>query len=298
MREKVYKTKISDVRFESILFDEAFYIKLSEGVNGIISHIKHMHRHSTYEIFFVLDGTLKVTDTQGSYYYSNKVVIIPPQYDHYTVSEVKSGYCFYFTAEHISDADGKLFSQLEKILSSGITSFELNESIVFYLSRVVECIDKSTSDEKISHLLYLIFSELCEKLISVKQKNSTVQGQNKYIHIIESYVTNCEINVNLCELAKELYLSPKQVSRIIKKEFGCSLTELMNRRRLTVACSLLKHTNLTVRQISEAVGYEYENYFFSVFKKAYGITPLQYRKKHKNTTSTVFLSDNNDEIIL
>lgn len=282
MREKVYKTKISDIRLETILFDEAFHLKISDGVTGVMSRIKHIHQHSTYEIFFVLEGTLNVHDPHERCFHSKKAVIIPPCYDHYTVSNVKNGYCFYFSIEQLANTDEKLFERVCQKLSTGITSFEIHEDSVFYITRFAESVYAGESDEKISHLLYLMFETLFESTNTSNEKLKNIPNKySKYIHIIELYINNCESKMNLKELSDRLYLCPKQVSRIIQKEYKCSLSEIVNRRKLTMACALLKHTNLTVGQIASTVGYEYENYFFTLFKKSFGITPLQYRKENE-----------------
>ena len=281
MRERVYKTKISDIRIETVLFDEAFHMKISSGVSGIMSHIKHMHKHSTYEMFFVLDGRLDVVDTHGIRSYENKIVIVPPNYEHYTISEVKNGYCFYFSMEQMAISGEDFFVRVDEQLSSDITSFELNEDALFYVTRFVQEADKKDMNEKISHLLYLLFSNIFDMINIENSKLKFIKNQNKYIHIIEAYIYNYnyENKVGIKELSEKLYLSQKQVSRIIKKEYGCTFSELVNRRRLNVACALLKHTDLCIGEIASAVGYEYENYFFALFKKSFGVTPLQYRKK-------------------
>ena len=49
--------------------------------------------------------------------------------------------------------------------------------------------------------------------------------------------------------------------------------------RLNKARTLLKNRNMTVESISEAVGYQNVEHFNRLFKKAYGITPVQYRNK-------------------
>ena len=87
MREQVYKMSVSNIRVEVIFLDEGF--RMQRATSGdVLSHIRHIHRHSTHEIFFVLDGTLAVATERGISKYENSAVIIPPDYDHYTVSEV------------------------------------------------------------------------------------------------------------------------------------------------------------------------------------------------------------------
>ncbi len=282
MKEKIYKIKIMDILLEAVLFDEAFHLKPSGEPCGVMSRIKHIHKHTTYEIFFVFDGTLCVHDTAESVFCPQQAVIIPPNHDHYTVSHVKTGYCFYFSVEKSASTNGNLFESVCEKLSAGITSFELKNDAAYDVLRFSESIRANESDEKITHLLYFVFANLFENISPSHQTAKNKPDKNgKYIHIIDLYLNDFENQIKLSELANKLYLCPKQVSRIIRKEYGCSLSEIVNHRKLTAASTLLKHTNLPVAQIAETVGYDYENYFYTLFKKAFGVTPLQYRKEQR-----------------
>ena len=41
---------------------------------------------------------------------------------------------------------------------------------------------------------------------------------------------------------------------------------------------LLKYTSMPISEISATVGYSHENYFFTMFRKEYGVTPKKYRE--------------------
>ncbi len=289
MKEKIYRTKISDVCLKATLYSTGFHMKKFGVGNGIMAQIKHIHQHSSCEVFFVLEGSLNVTDEHGSHDYSNCAVIIPPCYNHYTVSDVENAYCFYFsitaaTRENKTE-EPSMFSVLEKAFSGNITPVALDDVSSFYVEQFAEATEKQVPDESAVHLLYLLFRNIFEKMlppVSEKKNTATRNKYNSYIHIIDSCITeNPNTKLMLDDLAAKLYLCPKQVSRIIKKEYGCSLSELINQRKLTIACMLLKQTNLSISHIASTVGYEYENYFFSLFKKYYGVSPLVYRENNK-----------------
>ena len=55
--------------------------------------------------------------------------------------------------------------------------------------------------------------------------------------------------------------------------------------RMEKAREHLKDTDLSVIEIAENVGYEDSQYFFRVFKKTTGVTPLQYRQQYRLDTS-------------
>lgn len=286
MKEKIYKAKIENIKLNAIIYRQAFQIRKANGINGIMSQLKNIHQHSHHEVFVIMDGSLNVSNEQESVDYENCVLIIPPYYNHYTISSVKNGFCFYLSIRQ-SGKENAEYSFVEKALSKDVTAFDLNEDTSFYAKRLSEGIEKGISDENIVHLLSLLFTNLFQQLNSpapISKRTNTQSKYRNYIHDIEQYLTlNIGRKFSLQDLADELYLCPKQVSRIIKKEYNCSFTELVNEKRLTFACMLLKETNLSIKQIAATVGYEYENYFFKVFKSVYGINPTQFRKDNSAT---------------
>ena len=282
MKETVYRTRISDIGLKVTACDVNFRLKnrLSRA-NGILSQIKLLHQHSTYEIFFVLDGSLHVIDEKGSRGYTNSAVIVPPYYNHYILPQIQEGYCFYFSMEQVPKGRKGLFSAVEEALSGAVHAFELAEASLFYLKRLGEAWEQEESDEEISHILPLLFLTFFEKMACPSGKKATAR-QIKYQNYIQT-IDNCiaieeGAKLSLEVLAKELNLCSKQVARVIRREYGCTLSELVNRRKLAVACMLLKHTDLSISEIALHSGYAYESYFFTLFKKAYGMSPHRYRE--------------------
>ena len=48
--------------------------------------------------------------------------------------------------------------------------------------------------------------------------------------------------------------------------------------RLKIACEALTHTGLSIAEISEATGFQYDTYFIRQFTKKMGVSPTEYRK--------------------
>lgn len=59
---------------------------------------------------------------------------------------------------------------------------------------------------------------------------------------------------------------------------GKSPTDFRNEIRITSAKSMLQHTNYSVSQIAEMIGFEDQYYFSRIFKKRTGLSPREYRK--------------------
>lgn len=80
-------------------------------------------------------------------------------------------------------------------------------------------------------------------------------------------------------LAKQLSFSPNYLGSVFKNQMGCSFHEYLNLIRLKHACSLLRSSCLSVKEIANAAGYSSVEYFLYVFKRKMMTTPGEYRKK-------------------
>ena len=239
-----------------------------------------VHTHFTYEVFLVTDGRLQLITENGEAVYERSAVIIPPRIGHYSVPSSDGSYCLLLSFE-------KEDSAFENAVKNKITSVALSDDAMFYAKKAAEKLEKgSLGDEKDAELLLtLLFNEIVEGLIPNAKSDGATQISQRHINAIETIVNSrLKEGVTLSEIANEVYLSKRQVSRIISKEYGCSLPELINGKRLTAAENLLRTKNISVSRVAEEVGISSDGYFYTLFKAKYGITPLQY-KKLKNKTA-------------
>ena len=280
--ENLLKTEFMDIRLSAMYLEEAFALRTSGGARWSPANLKAMHQHSTYEIFFVCDGTLSIVTEKKSIDCESSLVIIPPLVNHYTVSNGLVGNCMYFDFEKNQKKNEVVFTSLLEKISKEITVIPLTDDEKFYTGRISSVISGEMPKENMLHLITLLFLEIFTRFSPESVEEGAGQDKKtKYINTIDTYISgHYSENISLSNLAEELYLCEKQVSRIIKKEYGCSLSELLNRRRIAVATMLLKYTTMPIGEIALSVGYEYENYFFAVFKRIIGRTPKKYRDEN------------------
>ena len=94
--------------------------------------------------------------------------------------------------------------------------------------------------------------------------------------IIASY----KEDITLASVAKKLGLSTRQTSRVIMKHYKSTLSELVTNQRLNVASLMLLSGEHSISEIVEKVNFSSESYFYSQFKKKYGMTPLKYKREN------------------
>lgn len=104
-----------------------------------------------------------------------------------------------------------------------------------------------------------------------------------YLRYVEPVIKEIESHysaeLTAQELSRMVYVTPQYLSRLFKRFLGCSVYEYLTSCRINRARELLlTHSNLSVQQIAGQVGYSDASHFTAMFKKAAGMTPLEFRK--------------------
>lgn len=128
-------------------------------------------------------------------------------------------------------------------------------------------------------LLYSFFSvlvedgELSRNTINPTEKNPYVAKALEYISV--HYADPMLVGT----VASRLGISRNYFFSIFKQAVGCSPLAYIIDFRLARACELLKQTEYSIDEIAASCGYPEPTVFSRAFKKKYGESPLQYRKK-------------------
>lgn len=84
-------------------------------------------------------------------------------------------------------------------------------------------------------------------------------------------------DLNVEQMAKDLYVSRSYLSTKFKKETGMTLTVYIQEQKIKKAMEYLKNTDKSVLEISTFLGFSSQGYFQNVFKKCTGMTPKEFR---------------------
>lgn len=239
------------------------------------NHIRATHSHFAYEVFFITSGRLKLLTDHDTKEYQSSILIIPPKIKHISVPIGGESYCLLFSF----DGD----SRFEEQLNQGVCELPITEDVAFYIKKFTEKVTLNTSFAKTdqNHLAALIFNNIFAKLKVEKAKvHNNKKHTSKHINAIDNYINkNILSKITLASVAEKVYLSAKQVSRIIESEYGCSFCTLITEKRLGTAAVMLKNTNLKISEIANQTFCGNEKYFYKVFKAKYGLSPLKYRNQ-------------------
>ncbi|MBO9604629.1 MAG: response regulator [Paenibacillaceae bacterium] len=94
-------------------------------------------------------------------------------------------------------------------------------------------------------------------------------------YVERHYMERCSLQ----DAAAHVYLNAKYFSDLFRRETGHGYIHHLTKVRMEKAAILLSNTDRKVTDISQAVGYDDSNYFSTVFRKEFGLSPGEYRKK-------------------
>lgn len=104
-------------------------------------------------------------------------------------------------------------------------------------------------------------------------------GMNPMLRCREYLENHYMDEISLEMVAGIFHFNTSYFSTLFKNTFGKSFSEYISGIRMARAEELLLHSNRKVKEIASMVGYKDSNYFIRSFKKSYGITPDEFRKK-------------------
>ena len=140
--------------------------------------------------------------------------------------------------------------------------------------------------EKHRKLIERIYSRstYLEKMIDVaiRQERPDKGGNpiiNKLNEIIDSRISEQDLSVST--LVREMAMSRTALYDKIKELTGMGVNEYIQNQRLIKARKLLIDTQLSITEISDELGFSSSKYFSEIFKKAFEISPREFRKKIK-----------------
>ena len=141
---------------------------------------------------------------------------------------------------------------------------------------VFEYLLKPVDDFELETVLVKAISE-SKKLHSHNEKTE-IPVNDPLVHSVQDYiVNNISQEITRDEIAKHINLSPDYLSKYFKKKVGLSLSDYIKNQRMSIAQSMLAHTNLPINIIAENSGFNTLSYFSYAFRQATGISPSQYR---------------------
>ena len=251
----------------------------------------NLHDHSFSEVFVCIKGTVNINLTNNIITLNeNDAVIIPPWLYHVKQTTSSNTIDRVLSFSIIKNSNKNCFDihkQL-KVFISGDSPI-ICRNCPDFCKTVNKIFERHKSETEYiaaidftRALLELSLSVSKSNIINSTDTNKRIFTDVQRMALIDDLIGRYyKSKINANDFAEMLFISRRQLDRIIKERFGRPLYSVIIERRVNTAASLLLNTNLKIEQIALSVGFNSSNSLYKAFDKHFCCTPNEYRQKTK-----------------
>ena len=286
---------------------EGFRYTFAEPMNGIriisgningLSDLKLLNGGNEQKlsvIHYCVKGRVEIQTADGKYAFMKPGVFCVESRKNYEKNfnfhgEDYEGVEIAFELDKFTDEDISFLDRLGLYVSKLEEMYDANADYI--IGNVSD--ELKTAEERLKMLMHESDADNITLLVAVIQiwdllRTGHVQtddssfyltkGQRSIVYEVEKTVTeDLQKDYTTEELAKRYNISSVSLNKYFGIMFGGSIHKYLQDRRMKEAARLLADTNKSIAEIAQSVGYENQSKFGSVFKRKYGMAPLEYRR--------------------
>ena len=282
-------------------FDPAFPVDVRFYVWDKRHHIR-MNRHDYFELFYLQQGDLvcRVQEREFPMRSGDLAVISSTHYHtmqwpekEKNVGQIKAA-TLYFLPELIraTDATGEDAEYLMPFLMQGANFPHIIPGHTGIPTQVVDLIKRTHADlpapttrarltvkTYLKMMLILLVNHYADHEGTVETFHRKQRAIEQLSPLFDFLETHYREPVSVTTAAGVLHMSESHFMRLFKQVTGQSFIGYLNHFRVAKAELLLVTTDLSVSEVSQAVGFCDQSYFGLVFRSLVKMTPLQYKRQ-------------------
>lgn len=237
------------------------------------------HTHEWYELFIVKKGKIvcHFMGDKNICLNEGEIIIVSPKQMHYITKE---DFAEVFAVNFFIEDNRKIRSQFLEFLGISdcvILPADLEcRELLFFLEKAMSRNNKLL----VGTYLFAVLVKSSE-LYSGRRNNDEIESDSDvgriYMlnRIFEKYYKS---DITLDVVARKLHISKRQLSRIIKKQYGCTFKEKVTQFKMMDAANMLSG-GASVAETTQFCGYSSASAFYNAFKRTYGMSPAEYREE-------------------
>ena len=199
-------------------------------------------------------------------------VLVIPQHNYISVASVSEDY------------DGQMLSfcrlpiDFEKCARLRLQADD-SLRIQHYVDLLWEIVHRPYDRQTVEHLETALLYDL--KLLHAHQSGANTaklsRGQRILQQFLDALGRKDPLPRNIRAYADYLCITPNHLSAVIREQSGRSVMDWLNAHCILRAQVLLRHTNLSVYEIADRLGFQSSTFFTRFFHRETGLTPKEYR---------------------
>lgn len=261
------------------------------------------HKHSFYEIVYILEGLGSCVIGKSTYRYSSDdMFIIVPENGHHTVVESTTSFLFIrFNSKFLNTpeqagfpdrAERALLEKLEFIfLNQQKLKDQLDEHTRIFLRLLCTSILRESSGDfgngdALVHQLVRTMLMVITKQVDTKTKQISLPEKSS-IRVIVDYIHDnikSPDRLRIECIAAHANMSKNYVNEYFKKYSAKSLQQYITDCKFQLIEERLCRSDLRLSEIAFEFGFSDESHLVSAFKRRKGVSPIRYRRLSRTSS--------------
>jgi AraC family L-rhamnose operon regulatory protein RhaS len=251
-----------------------------------------VHKHTYYEIIFILRGSGQHFINGNAYPYSEGDIFLlgPEDFHHFHIDELTE-FCFVRFNEsihkrQIHDKEESVITTLLGTSSQSRGSIVVNNEEKKKLHQLLIILESETGNDQSPHY-ELIRDSMMRTMLVILARNLFTDISPKPVvkRSVEAILLYIKQNIyrpdllSIEHLAHTFNYSPAYISLFFKSQTGEPLKQYIIRHRIKLIEARLLYSQHTLTQIADEFGYTDESHLCKQFRKYNGSSPSAFRKR-------------------
>jgi AraC-like DNA-binding protein len=242
--------------------------------------------HTEHGLTYLVDGWFRMDHGQPLEVQSGTVTIVPAGVPHQPLDGRDMDYWLLgFCASCLGlDESQPLMSPFRRVRHGAMPVVALSKARRRRVARLYrelrdECeLDAPESPELVRSLLLLLLAEVRR---AMPGGDAAIVGGSLVAEALEFIQRHGLEPISLKDVAAAVCRTPAHVATTVKAATGHSVGQWISSARVAEAAARLAHSDDSLDDIAQHVGWRDKTHFIRQFRKAHGITPAAWRRAHR-----------------
>lgn len=266
---------VPSLRYEKRSTD--FYYRSDRGRTISLGCRPHLHYH--IEFFYLIEGKVSawVDSVEYTVLPGDLLIAFPNQLHQYRSNDSSNERysLFIVSPDFVPEFAGIFNSTLPRSsVVRNVGGFDRLTGLIGGMAQISR-LDVQYRDEILRGYLTAFFGQLLPMITL----DGVSPGDSHAVREVVNYCSqNYTGNLSLDLLEEELHLNKYYISHLFSSKLGIRFNDYVNSLRISHACRLLRDSELSVTEISDAVGFNTQRTFNRAFLRFRSCTPVEYRR--------------------
>ena len=237
-----------------------------------------LHQHYDYELIYNLNGYYKCTLNNDFYEVApNEAILLRPGDWH---SDFINDNVHYY-AVNFTHCDRETEKFTAELFRESAKTLIIDDPSTILQHLIEQIVDETGKDDLFScHIQAALLSEIFWYFLRLlpesclqKEFLENDEKSNFERKLDQLFQANINRNLSLEKMAASLYITPRTLNNHCLKHLKTSPVKAFTKFKVEHAMSMLKHTDMSIKEISDYLGFANPYHFSKVFKRIYKFAP-------------------------